>query len=291
MVRAVRGRQWRCRGLRTKTDWRVMTAKGCGGPLTAAANVPFGNRMKPSIGAVNRVRGSHLAVELMRYRGAGNDKSLPAGMFGRSGAVGDLDDPRWKQPATSALECALAARWSSLGIRPDVVLGHRLGEIAAAHTAGAFSLEDGLHLAATRGEMVGALPSEGAMAAVFAPVSRVAEAASWRPSPAPGRRGCRCASTGSPPARHGAASRCRSIPSSASATGSRPPDGDEPGTGHPLLGARHDSASGEVELRHRAVPLRPRMARRSARQYVPAWRENPESWAMQGLDATICRTA
>ena len=44
----------RCRGLRTKTDWRAMSAKGCGGPLTAAANVPFGNRMKPSIGAVNR---------------------------------------------------------------------------------------------------------------------------------------------------------------------------------------------------------------------------------------------
>ena len=90
--------------------------------------------MKPSIGAFNRMRGNHLAVELMRYRGAGNDRSLPAGMFGRSGAVGDLDDPRWKQLAIYALECALAALWSGLGIRPDMVLGHSLGEVAAAHT-------------------------------------------------------------------------------------------------------------------------------------------------------------
>ena len=57
-----------------------------------------------------------------------------------------------------------------------MVLGHSLGEIAAAHTAGAFSLEDGLRLAAARSELAGALPGEGAMAAVFAPASRVADA-------------------------------------------------------------------------------------------------------------------
>ena len=109
---------------------------------------------------------------LGRERGA----SLLDVMFGRPGAAGDLDDPRWKQPAIYALECALAALWAGLGIRPDVVLGHSLGEIAAAHSAGVFSLEDGLRLAAARGELIGALPGNGAMAAVFAPVSRVAEA-------------------------------------------------------------------------------------------------------------------
>ncbi len=97
-------------------------------------------------------------------------------MFGRPGAAGDLDDPQWKQPAIYALECALTALWSSLGIQPDVVLGHSLGEIAAAHTAGAFGLEDGVRLAAARGALIGALPGEGAMAAVFAPAARVAEA-------------------------------------------------------------------------------------------------------------------
>ena len=93
-------------------------------------------------------------------------------MFGRSGAAGDLDDPMWKQPAIYALECALTALWSSLGVRPDVVLGHSLGEIAAAHTAGVFGLEEGLRFAAARGSLIGALPGEGAMAAVFAPASR-----------------------------------------------------------------------------------------------------------------------
>ena len=103
-------------------------------------------------------------------------ESLLDVMFGRSGTGGDLDNPRWKQPAIYALECALAALWESLGVRPDVVLGHSLGEVAAAHTAGVFGLEEGLRFAATRGELIGALLGEGAMAAVFAPAWRVAEA-------------------------------------------------------------------------------------------------------------------
>ncbi len=97
-------------------------------------------------------------------------------MLGRPDAVGELDDPQWKQPAIYALECALTALWSSLGIQPAVVLGHSLGEIAAAHAAGVFSLEDGLRLAALRGSLIGALPGEGAMAAVFAPAARVSAA-------------------------------------------------------------------------------------------------------------------
>ena len=97
-------------------------------------------------------------------------------MFGRPGAAGELDEPAWKQPAIYALECALAALWASLGIRPDVVVGHSLGEIAAAQTAGVFSLEDGLRFAAARGALIGALPEAGAMAVVFAPAERVAAA-------------------------------------------------------------------------------------------------------------------
>ena len=59
-------------------------------------------------------------------------------MFGRSG---DLDDPVWSQPAVFALECALTALWSSIGIRPNVVFGAGSGEVAAAHVAGVFTLE------------------------------------------------------------------------------------------------------------------------------------------------------
>ena len=97
-------------------------------------------------------------------------------MFGRRDDAGDIDDPAWTQPAIYAVECALTALWSSLGVRPDIVIGHSLGELAAAQAAEVFSLEAGLRFAATRGSLMTALPGEGAMAAVFAPRRVVAAA-------------------------------------------------------------------------------------------------------------------
>ncbi len=102
--------------------------------------------------------------------------SLLSVMFARPDAAGDLDDPAWTQPAIYALECALTALWSSLGIEPELVVGHSLGEIAAAHAAGVFSLADGMRLAMGRGELMSNLREPGAMAAVFAPVPEVAAA-------------------------------------------------------------------------------------------------------------------
>ncbi len=77
-------------------------------------------------------------------------------MFGRAGDAVDLDDPTWAQPAVYALECALTALWTSIGIQPSVVVGHDLGELAAAQAAGVFGLEDGLRLAAARGALMAA---------------------------------------------------------------------------------------------------------------------------------------
>ena len=94
-------------------------------------------------------------------------------MFGRAGGEGDLGDTAWEQPALYALECALSALWASVGIRPAAVLGHSVGELAAAQAAGVFSLEDGMRLAATRGTLLSGI-EPGAMAAVFAPPARVA---------------------------------------------------------------------------------------------------------------------
>ncbi len=102
--------------------------------------------------------------------------SLLDAMFGRGDPPPELDDPAWKQPAIYALECALTGLWSSLGIRPGVVLGHSLGELAAAQAAGVFSLADGLRFAAVRGELIGAVPGAGRMGAIFAPRSEVAAA-------------------------------------------------------------------------------------------------------------------
>ena len=94
-------------------------------------------------------------------------------MFGQNGAVGDLGDTAWEQPALYALECALTALWASVGVRPSVVLGHSVGELAAAQAAGVFSLEDGMRFAVMRGSLLSGT-EPGAMAAVFAPARHVA---------------------------------------------------------------------------------------------------------------------
>ncbi|MCY3647461.1 MAG: SDR family NAD(P)-dependent oxidoreductase [Chloroflexi bacterium] len=96
-------------------------------------------------------------------------------MFGRAEGQGDLGDTAWEQPALYALECALTALWSSVGIGPSVVVGHSVGEIAAAQAAGVFSLEDGMRFAEARGSLLSGMEG-GGMAAVFAPPEQVAAA-------------------------------------------------------------------------------------------------------------------
>ncbi len=85
------------------------------------------------------------------------------------------------QPALFALEMGLARLWQSWGVEPDVVLGHSVGQYAAACVAGVFSLEDGARLIAERGRMFGGLPEGGRMVAVFTDAKHVEEIASEFP--------------------------------------------------------------------------------------------------------------
>jgi acyl transferase domain-containing protein/acyl-CoA synthetase (AMP-forming)/AMP-acid ligase II/pimeloyl-ACP methyl ester carboxylesterase len=78
-----------------------------------------------------------------------------------------LDETKYTQAAIFALEYALAQMWLAWGIKPNVVMGHSVGEYVAATIAGVFTLEDGLKLIAERGKLMQALPQNGSMFAIF----------------------------------------------------------------------------------------------------------------------------
>ncbi|MFF0459371.1 type I polyketide synthase [Streptomyces mexicanus] len=115
------------------------------------------------------------------------ERPLTEVMFGTGGA-GDaalLQDTAYAQPAVFAVQYGLLELWRSWGVRPAAVLGHSLGEYAAACAAGVLPARTAALLVAERGRLMSALPGDGAMASVFADAASVHAAVAGLAGPGP----------------------------------------------------------------------------------------------------------
>ena len=101
------------------------------------------------------------------------EKSLLDILYPEPGKTSPIDETAYTQPALFAIEYALSKLWQSWGIKPDIVMGHSVGEYVAATIAGVFSLEDGLKLIAHRGRLMQQQPSGGEMLAVMASKEKI----------------------------------------------------------------------------------------------------------------------
>ena len=104
---------------------------------------------------------------------AGTNESLLAMLYPFPGEPGRIDETAHTQPALFAIAYALSELWRSWGVVPSAVIGHSVGELAAACVAGVLTLEDALRLTGVRARLMQSLPAQGSMTAILAGEARV----------------------------------------------------------------------------------------------------------------------
>ncbi len=119
--------------------------------------------------------------EAAQQAGPIEGRTLAEWCFGEDVTAAALAHTAVTQPLLVAFEVALARQIQSWGLRPDALLGHSVGELAAACVAGALSLAEAMALASARGRLIAEIPEPGAMAAVFAPEAAVRAAVAREP--------------------------------------------------------------------------------------------------------------
>lgn len=140
--------------------------------VSGRASAPIGRRVAfvcPGQGAQHPGMGWDLLEHCSAFREALHacDEAmhplLGCSITGEIARIGPDSGVQVVQPALFAISIALAARLRSLGIRPDFVVGHSMGEVAAAHIAGALSLPDAATIMCRRSAMLSRIAGRGAM--------------------------------------------------------------------------------------------------------------------------------
>ncbi len=100
-------------------------------------------------------------------------KSINDMIYGKNADEQVIEKTVYAQPLIFAIEYALYKMWESYGVKPEIVMGHSIGEYAAAVAAGIMTLEDAAKLVSIRGRLMDMAPGRGKMATVFADEEKV----------------------------------------------------------------------------------------------------------------------
>ena len=102
-------------------------------------------------------------------------KSIVELVYGENTTDQMIEKTAYAQPLIFAVEYALSKMWADYGIKPDLVMGHSIGEYAAAVAAGILSLEDAVKLVSVRSRLMDLAPGNGSMTTIFANREKVTE--------------------------------------------------------------------------------------------------------------------